>query len=322
MKKIKDINAIMQDDTYNSIWNILGANKVLIDFCIFYPYPNFFLEYHPVFNLTVLQWLLWFVARGVKTYSIIKEGNYSKKDWAFNKISILHKFLPPDIWKALVNMPAGFNNKCKTIHFFTRNTHHIDKEYLSKIIEWLDEANGRKPFYQTPDEYGYTPAEYIYFHKKRNQLFVSKYKKIVDPLVNKYHELEGEIMLMLNFSNMFQYYEWLKLVSEQDILIQNDDLINKAWEIARLRIESHYLHNNVFDDELANVEKKEENLKRGLTLISNHLWMIKAYKCILKGTIKEKLFNNLLESKNLELIYNFFMIPQIKCPLFSKFNWN
>ncbi len=304
-----DNNAIMQDDTYSSIWNILGANKVLIDFCLFYPYPEFFLEYHPIFKLTVLQWLLWFVARGVKTYSVIKEGNYSKKDWAFNKISILHKFLPPDTWKILVNMPTGFNNRCKTIHFFTRNTHHVEKDYLAQIVEWLDEANGRKPYYQTPDEYGYTPAEYIYFHKKRNQLFVSKYKKIIDPIVLKYHELEEDVIKILNFTNMFQYYEWLKIVSEQDVRIENDVLINKAWEIAKLRIESHYLHNNVFDDELARVEKNEETQKRGLTQISNHLWMIKAYGNILKGTTKEKLFNHLIETKNLILTYNFLMIP-------------
>lgn len=286
-----------------TIWSVLKNEPLLIKYCKENNDKEFFTVLHPDFNINVLQWLLWYVGSGVRSFVQVKYGSFSRKDWAFHKIEILYNNLSKEIWKELVHSSTGFSNKCKTIHYFTRNAYTIDIKHLEEINKMFDSVNGRFAYSHIADEYGYTPGKYVEFHRKRQEIFRKKAKTKVDNMVKKYHELESSLKNELHLSTMIEYYDEIKERSNQGFIENNPIIRKKIIDIIKSRIEVFLIHENLFNDELTKIEKEEEKLNRGLSQVSNHSWIINAYKNIIKGTNEEKIINNYLSIKKINL-YN------------------
>lgn len=289
--------------TEADIWKVLNNDKQLIEYCQSNINIDNFLEYHPTFRINIIQWCLWYIGSGVRSFSHVKFGEHSRKEWAFHKIDILHKYLPKNIWKELVHSSTGFSNKCKTYHYFTRNAYTVEPCHLDKINEWFDEVNGRFLYTHVKDEYGYTPVNYVEFHRKRQEIFRKKIKPKADVLVQKYHVLEENLKECEGFDSIVEYHDGIRKLSYQKYVENNLDKRKKIVEIIKLRIEAHLLHHNLFNDELSEIEKKEEECNRGLSQTSNHKWIIKAYISLLEGTPEEKRINLYLNFKKIT-IYN------------------
>lgn len=266
--------------------------------------------YHPDFQITVLQWLLWYVGSGVRAYAQTSKGPYSRKDWAYHKISLIKKYTPSHLWKALVHTPTGFEKKCSTIHFFSRHAYTVEKTQLNDINKWLDECDGRFRFSHCLDEYGYEPGDYVNFHRKRQAIFKKKGKKEVDMLVKKYHALEGNIRTRWETGRQYlntsqtDYWEWLKEVSNNGDKITYKvpaEMRKELLEAATARIESHLIHKGLFQDELTAVENQEEKKGRGFSQMNNHLWIIKTYYLILRGTQEGKSLATLAKAKKVDI---------------------
>jgi hypothetical protein len=272
-----------------TIWSVINDDKLLAEIlqkCD----AEFILELHREFNITVLQWLLWYVGSGIKAYTHVKYGLYNRKDWAFHKINIIHTNLPKELWSKLVHAPTGFSKKCTTIHFFTRNGYSVEPHHLDSINAWFDEVNGRFLYKQITDEYGITPGLYVDMHRKRNEIFRKKAKSKVDVIVKKYHAIEEDIILIWkNDINCPQddYYEWLKYVASNDTIWDIPIVMRKKiLESGKLRIESHLLHSKIFDDRLVEIEKAEEAAKRFFSQTTNHCLILKSYQKLLEGTFE------------------------------------
>jgi len=279
-----------------TIWDIFKNEYLFIQSLRERKDKEFFLSFHPKMQISILQWLLWYVSSGVKTFTFVKHGNYSRKDWAFHKIKLMHDNLPRETWKAIVNLSTGFSDKCKTIHFFTRNAYSVDKEQLDMINIWFDEVNGRFAYSHLPDEYGYTPEEYVNFHRKRQEIFRKKAKPKIDHIVKQYRILEYDLRdyMQVNYEEMLQ-------LGNVDIFIEDANIRKKIVDITKLRIESHLIHENIFKDELSMIEKNEEAANRGLSQRTNHLWMIRAYRKIIKGTPEGLILENFIKIKKADL---------------------
>jgi len=287
------------------VWNLFKNEQEFIARCQSATDDDidFFKTLHPTFQVNLLQWCLWNVGSGIRAFNKVKYGSYNRKQWAYHKIQILHDYLPIQIWKELVHSSTGFSNRCKSIHYFTRNTYSIDKDHLDKINRWFDEVNGRFMYSHSVDEYGYTPGQYVEFHRKRSEIFKSRAKDKVDIIVRKYHDLEINLCEELHFNNILDFYEALKNISNNsfdDIKIDNT-IRKKILEITKMRIESHLIHENLFNDELSKVEKKEEELKRGLSQMTNHLSIIKSYRNILEKTYEGTIIDNILKIKKITI---------------------
>ena len=309
--------SVLQMATNNgSIWNYLNRDCNVISFCMSLSHDEpeeakqKLCEYHPDFQITVLQWLLWYVGSGVRAYAQTSKGPYSRKEWAYHKIELIKKYTPPDLWKALVHTPTQFEKKCSTIHFFSRHAYTVEKTHLNNINIWLDDCNGRFRYSHCLDEYGYEPGDYVNFHRKRQALFRKKVKKEVDELVKKYHSLEENIKNMWKTGRQYlnttqtTYWEWLKEVSANGNnvkykipLVMRKDLL----EAAIARINSHVIHDQLFKDELREIEKKEEKKGRGFSQGNNHLWIIKTYSLILSGTLEGKSLEKFAKLKKVDI---------------------
>jgi len=295
---------IMKIENDESLWDCLKNDIKLKYVCQNILDINYFTKIHDEFKINVLQWLLWHIGSGIRTFSQIKFGNHSRKDWAFHKIEILHENLPKEIWSKIVHSSTGYNKLCKTIHFFTRHAYTVDKNQLDMINTWFDEVNGRFAYSHMRDEHGYTPGDYVNFHRNRQEIFRKKVKKIVDPLVKKYHVIEDELRnnwkkyIVSDFDN---YYDWLKDIKEGVEYDFPAEFRQKIMEIAKYRIDSHVIHETYLRDEISAIEKIEEEAKRGLSQNTNHLWIVKIYQIILDKTKEGIFLNNYLKSKK---IYN------------------
>jgi len=309
----------MKETEPDNIWDIFKNESEFIKQCRTNKNKEFFIEYHPTFRLTILQWCLWYVGSGIRAFFKIKFGKHSRKDWAFHKIFLMHEHLPKEIWHALVHCPTGFSDKCKTIHYFARNCYTIDKEQLDQINLWFDEVGGRFTYTYNRDEYGYTPGNYVEFHRKRHEIFRDKAKQKVDPLVQKYHYQENILRDMLEKDLMTEFYDYLKELNETPFVFDDIEIRKKILEIAKIRIESHLIHESLFNDELSKIEKTEESNKRGLTQISNHLWIINIYRKLIKDTFEGKILETFIIKKKINIYKSLLMIPQIKCPFFTTF---
>jgi hypothetical protein len=218
-------------------------------------------------------------------------NNYSRKDWAFYKIEIIKRSLTKVLWKKLVHTSTGFNEKCSTIHFFTRNAYTVDNNHLAMINKWLDECNGRFKYAHLRDEYGYKPGEYVNFHRIRQDKFRNYIKPKVDNLTNIYHKLENQIKNVWENNNL-DFFDWLKEIAtetpdigEDEIYIGSSKIRMKILEAAKVRIESHLLHEKLFgSDELSKIEKLEETKGHGLSQMTNHLWIVNMYMIVLRNT--------------------------------------
>ena len=157
-----------------NIWDYINSDTKLIDYLQTCD-RNSLCSYHSHFNITVLQWLLWYIGSGIRAYTV--KNNISRKDWAFLKIELIKSSLTKVIWKKLVHTSTGFSDKCSTIHFFTRNAYTVDNSHLAMINNWLDECNGRFKYAYVKDEYGYKPGEYVNFHRVRQEKFRSLMEK-------------------------------------------------------------------------------------------------------------------------------------------------
>lgn len=304
-----------QNDSF-TIWSNLKIDANLIDFC--QSIVNMDLEegkkllcsYHDTLDITVLQWLLWYVGSGVRAYAQNSHGPYSRKDWAYHKISLIKKHTTPELWKALVHTPTGFESKCSTIHFFSRHAYTVDKNQLDDINKWLDDCNGRFRYSHSLDEYGFEPGEYVNFHRKRQALFRKKAKKNVDGLVKVYHSLENNVKKRWEFGKQFlktnkeNYWEWLKEVSNngnQMTYKVPEEMRKELYSSAVARIQSHLIHKNLFKDALTKVEQEEEKKGRGFSQMHNHLWIIKTYSLILRGTTEGKNLANFAKANGVDI---------------------
>lgn len=294
----------MSEPTEN-VWNIVGNDQQFEHSCLYINDKSFFTQYHPRYQINVLQWCLWYVGSSTKAFAQEKFESFSRKQWAFNRIKTMYEHLPKDIWRELVHMNTGYSNKCKTIHYFSRNGYSIEPYHLDSINKWFDEVNGRFTYTYSKDEYGYTPGDYVEFHRKRSELFRKKVKDRVDKLVKKYHYLENKLREFLAIKTMKEFYEGLKLVNNIDTFYEQDDVRKQIVDILKVRLESHIIHETLFKDELTLVEKKEELLNRGLSQCSNHLWIINAYRKIISGTIEGILIERIIEAKKITIYKNF-----------------
>ena len=265
--------------------------------------------YHPTFNITVLQWLLWYIGSGVRAFAQQRMGAYSRKEWAFHKIELMKKNLSQSLWKALVHTPTGFEKKCTTFHFFCRNGYTIDCNHLNSINKWMDDVGGRQQYQYDVDEYGHKASEYVAFHRNRQQKFRKQIKSKVDPLVTKYHNIEKQLkadwQLGRNFlgTNAPDYWEWLKEVSSNGNNITYtlpQKFRTNVLESAKTRIDSHIFHDDVFKDRLSEIEKAEEKKGRGFSQTTNHLWIIRTYQVLLNGTPEGKLLSQYLKNKKMD----------------------
>lgn len=309
-------NVLKMVSDSDTIWHNLNSDKKLVEFC-----KNLMDEdedtarkklclFHPDFKITVLQWLLWYVGSGIRAYMQTSKGFYSRKDWAFHKISLIKMHTPPHLWKELVHTQTGFEKKCSTIHFFCRHAYVVKKLQLDYINKWLDDCNGRFKYSHCLDEYGYEPGDYVNFHRKRQQIFKKKCKKEVDMLVKKYHHLEDKIKSRwetgknyLN-TNKDNYWEWLKEVSNngEEFLYKIPEVMRKElYDAAIARINSYLIHKGLFQDELSFIEKEEEKKGRGFSQMSNHLWIIKTYYLILIGTKEGKSLAEFAKLKKIDI---------------------
>jgi len=304
----EDENYIYLDP--KSIWECIGDDLKIQHYCQNEKNSEFFTEYHETYNLTILQWLLWYIGSGTRTFNQVKKNSkYSRKDWAFHKLKLIYENLPVDIWRTLVHTPTGFSKKCYTIHFFTRNSYKLNKEHLDKVNEWLDKVDGRFHYKSRKDEYGYTPGQYIIFHSERKERFEKKGKTAVDKLMMEYHELEKEFsdewISTLEFldTEKDNYFDWLKEIGgKKEICLNLPVKMRKLiLKICKNRIESHLIHDKIFQDELAEVEKMEEKSNRNLTQNSNHLWIIKTYQMIIAGSFEAEMLDNFIKLKKVEL---------------------
>ena len=264
---------------------------------------------HPTFNITVLQWLLWYTGSGVRAFAQHKNGGYTRKEWAFHKIGLIKKYLDSSLWRALVHTHAGFDKKCTTFHFFARNCYTIDCHQLNTINKWLDEADGRTQYQYDTDEYGLKPSEYVALHKNRQNKFRKHIKNKVDPLVDKYHNIEVNLKALWDIgknalgTNATDYWEWLKEVAANGNNVTYklpQSFRTGVLESARARIASHVYHDSLFNDRLSEIEKEEENKGRGLSQTTNHLWIIRTYQVLLRNTPEGLLLQQCLKSKKIE----------------------
>ena len=316
LAELSIFNVLQMAANNGSIWNHLKRDQNVITFCISLSLDDpeeakqKLCEYHPDFQITVLQWLLWYVGSGVRAYAHTSKGPYSRKEWAFHKIKLIKENTHPDLWKALVHTPTQFEKKCSTIHFFSRHAYTVEKIHLNYINQWLDDCNGRFRYSHCLDEYGYEPGDYVNFHRKRQELFRKKVKKEVDELVKKYHSLEENIKNMWKTGRQYlnttqtTYWEWLKEVSANGNkitykipLVMRKDLL----EAAIARINSHVIHDQLFKDELREIEKKEEKKGRGFSQGNNHLWIIKTYCLILSGTLEGESLEKFAKLKKVDI---------------------
>jgi len=285
-----------------TIWDYINSDTKLIDYLQTCD-RNSLCSYHSHFNITILQWLLWYIGSGIRAYTIKKKNNYSRKDWAFYKIEIIKSSLTKVLWKKLVHMPSGFSNKCSTIHFFTRNAYTVDNKHLAMINNWLDECNGRFKYAYIRDEYGYKPGEYVNFHRIRQEKFRNHIKVDVDNLTNIYHKLENQIKNIW-INNNLDFFDWLKEIAtcspdidDKKIYIESDKIKGKILEAGKARIDSHILHDKLFgNDELSKIEKLEEKKGHGLSQMTNHLWIVNMYLIVLKNTAEGKLLAEYMEN--------------------------
>ena len=72
-------------------------------------------------------------------------------------------------------------------------------------------------------------------------------------------------------------------------------------EAAIARINSHVIHDQLFKDELREIEKKEEKKGRGFSQGNNHLWIIKTYGLILRGTSEGKSLEKFAKLKKVDI---------------------
>ena len=277
-----------------NIWDYINSDAKLIDYLQTCDRHSI-CSYHSHFNITILQWLLWYIGSGIRAYTIKKKNNYSRKDWAFFKIEIIKNSLTKVLWKKLVHTPSGFSDKCSTIHFFTRNAYTVDNKHLAMINNWLDECNGRFKYAYVRDEYGYKPGEYVNFHRIRQEKFRNYIKPKVDNLTNIYHKLENQIKNVWEINNL-DFFDWLKEIATEPpdigkdvIYIESEKIRMKILDAAKARIDSHMLHNKLFgSDELSKIEKLEETRGHGLSQMTNHLWIVNMYMIILRNTAEGK----------------------------------
>ena len=277
-----------------NIWDYINSDTKLIDYLQTCDRHSI-CSYHSHFNITILQWLLWYIGSGIRAYTIKKKNNYSRKDWAFFKIEIIKSSLTKVLWKKLVHTPSGFNDKCSTIHFFARNAYTVDNKHLAMINNWLDECNGRFKYAYVRDEYGYKPGEYVNFHRIRQEKFRNYIKLKVDNLTNIYHKLENQIKNVWEINNL-DFFDWLKEIateppdiSKDVIYIESEKIRMKILDAAKARIESHMLHEKLFgSDELSKIEKLEETRGHGLSQMTNHLWIVNMYMIVLRNTAEGK----------------------------------
>ena len=285
-----------------TIWDYINSDTKLIDYLQTCD-RNSLCSYHSHFNITILQWLLWYIGSGIRAYTIKKKNNYSRKDWAFYKIEIIKSSLTKVLWKKLVHMPSGFSDKCSTIHFFTRNAYTVDNKHLAMINNWLDECNGRFKYAYVRDEYGYKPGEYVNFHRIRQEKFRNHIKTDVDNLTNIYHRLENQIKNIW-INNNLDFFDWLKEIAtcsldidDKKIYIESDKIKGKILEAGKARIDSHILHDKLFgSDELSKIEKLEEKKGHGLSQMTNHLWIVNMYLVVLKNTAEGKSLAEYMEN--------------------------
>jgi len=278
-----------------TIWDYINSDTKLIDYLQTCDRMSL-CTYHNHFNITVLQWLLWYIGSGIRAYTIKKKNNLSRKDWAFLKIEIIKSSLTKVLWKKLVHTSTGFNQKCSTIHFFTRNAYTVDNTHLAMINNWLDECNGRFKYAYAKDEYGYKPGEYVNFHRIRQEKFRNYIKPRVDNLTNIYHKLENQIKSLWEDNNL-DFFEWLKEIAtdppdlgENESYIGNSKIRIKLLEAAKAPNDSHLLHDKLFgSDELSKIEKLEESRGHGLSQMTNHMWIVNMYIVVLRNTEEGKL---------------------------------
>ena len=316
LAELSVFNVLQMASNGDNIWSNLNNDNSVITFCLSLGHMDFaeakkkLCGYHPDFQITVLQWLLWYVGSGVRAYAQTSKGPYSRKEWAFHKIELIKKYTPPDMWKALVHTPTGFEKKCSTIYFFSRHAYTVEKNQLNNINQWLDDCSGRFRYSHTRDEYGYEPGDYVDFHRKRQALFKKKAKKDVDVLVAKYHSLEDNVKNLWTIGRQYlntqqtDYWEWLKEVSSNGEQITYKipfQMRKDLLESAKARINSHVIHDQLFQDELRHIEKMEEKKGRGFSQGSNHLWIIKTYRLILRGTLEGKSLENFAKLKKVDI---------------------
>lgn len=289
-----------QGNLPTNIWECLRNDYMIVHACKTVEDSAFFTHYHDTFNITVVQWLLWYIGSGARTFRYKKYGDHNRKDWAMFKLRLIHDNLPADLWKTLVKTPTGFSPKCTTIHFFTRNSAFIEKEeHLKSINNWLDEAGARITY--AKDEYGYTPTNYLYFREQRKQKFLAC-KDQIDGFVNEYHKLENELDNMLKKlkCNHDYFFDWLKEIGETNEigLEVTPELRSLILKICKARVNSHALHENIFGkDQLSRVEKLEEESNRSISQQNNHLWIIRTYRLIIAGSLQEKYLNEHMKFK-------------------------
>jgi len=270
-----------------TIWDYLNSDNKLIEYLQSCD-RNSLCSYHSNFNITILQWLLWYIGSGIRAYTIKKKGHYSRKEWAFYKINLLKNTLTKILWKKLVHTSTGFSDKCSTIHFFTRNAYSVDNKHLDIINKWLDECNGRFKYAYIKDEYGYKPGEYVNFHRIRQEKFRNNIKSEVDYLTNIYHRFEQNIK-----NTNIDFFDFLKEISNNI----TENIRKQLFEAGKARIDSHILHNNLFgNDELSKIEKLEETKGHGLSQMTNHLWIVNMYLIILRDTEEGKLLDEYMSN--------------------------
>jgi len=279
-----------------TIWEVFKHDQIFINYLTAQKDIQFYTSIHPSMQINLLQWFLWYIGSGVRAFNEVLHGNFSRKDWAFHKIDLMHKYLPKEIWKELVHSSTGYSDKCKTIHFFARNAYSVKPEHLDAINTWLDEVNGRFCYSHFPDDYGYLPGEYVSFHRKRQEVFRKRGKNRIDPLVKKYHDLEVKIRDYIDTR-----YGDIKIVGNSNTVIDDTNIRKLMVESAKVRIESHIIHENIFNDELSIIEKVEEKSNRGLSQNSNHLWMIKTYRKLIKDTPEGIILENFIKAKKVNI---------------------
>lgn len=302
------MDALYVNFSINTIWDCLGDDNRLVSFCNSIPDTDFLLAYHPVYNITVLQWLLWYIGSGTRTFNTLKNNSkYSRKDWALHKLRLIFTNIGEELWRLLVHTPTGFSNRCTTIHFFARNSYKLNIDHLDEVNGMLDKVEGRFMYKNRKDEYGYTPGQYVLFHAERRERFKKKGKSIVDKIMVEYRQLEKKFsdqwLSTLEFLDTEKnyYFDWLKEVGmKKDVCINLPIEMRKLiLKICKLRIDSHMIHDKIFQDKLSEVEKMEEKSNRNLTQNSNHLWIIKTYLSIISGTYEAKILENFIKIRRI-----------------------
>lgn len=308
-KTIKPKEFIMliayENDDDNSIWSNLSNDSKFVSFVANCKKEKL-IEYHRDFNITILQFLLWYIGSGIRSFQRKKNDIFSRKDWAFHKLKLLKNNVSSESWNELVHTPTGFDKKCSTVHFFARNGYTIEMDHLDKINNWLDEVNGRFKYTNKLDEYRYKPGDYVQMHRDRQKIFRNKVKKDVDILKKKYHTIEINLCKIWESGKKYlktdadNFYEWLKEVSTNDekTIYTLPEIMRKGlFEAGKARYESHKYHTKIFkNDKLSIIEKKEEEKGRGLSQNTNHLWIINTFKLLLSGTKEGHYLNIYLKS--------------------------